>query len=140
MRYPIAIEPGNETQAFGVAVPDLPGCFSAGDTLDEAIAQAKEAIELWMETVIEDGQAIPEASPIQTHQANSEYQGWIWAVVEVDLSKLSGKLRRVNITLPERILANIDEAAARLGDTRSGLLAKAALDYVERHSVTRRPE
>ena len=37
MRYPIAIERGTETAAYGVVVPDLPGCFSAGDTLDEAI-------------------------------------------------------------------------------------------------------
>jgi len=135
MRYPIAIETGDETHAYGVAVPDLPGCFSAGDTLDEAISNAKEAIELWMETVIEDGQPIPEASPIHNHQADSEYQGWIWALVEVDLSTLSGKAKRVNITLPERVLVNIDKAAARLGDTRSGLLAKAALEYVERHSA-----
>ena len=47
MRYPIAIEPGNGDHAFGVVAPDLPGCFSAGDTLDEAIDNAKEAIELW---------------------------------------------------------------------------------------------
>ena len=140
MRYPIAIEPGNATQAFGVVVPDLPGCFSAGDTLDEAITQAKEAIEVWMETVIEDGQPIPEASPIQAHQTNCDYQGWIWAVVEVDLSKLSGKTKRVNITLPERVLLNIDQTAARMGDSRSGLLTKAALDYVERHSIASRPE
>ena len=40
MRYPIVIEPGGETTAFGVIVPDLPGCFSAGDTLDEAILGA----------------------------------------------------------------------------------------------------
>ena len=135
MRYPIAIETGDETHAFGVVVPDLPGCFSAGDTLDEAIINAKEAIELWMEIVIEDGKPIPEASPVAKHQANPELMGWIWAVVEVDLSKLSGKAKRVNITLPERVLFNIDRAAARLGDSRSGLLAKAALEYVERHSV-----
>lgn len=133
MRYPIAIESGDETHAYGVVVPDLPGCFSAGDSLDEAIANAKEAIELWMETVIEDGHAIPEASPIAKHQADPEFAGWIWAVVEVDLSKLSGKAKRVNITLPERVLAAIDQAATRFGDTRSGLLAKAALEYVERH-------
>ncbi|ANE56742.1 MULTISPECIES: type II toxin-antitoxin system HicB family antitoxin [Methylomonas] len=133
MRYPIAIESGDETHAYGVVVPDLPGCFSAGDSLDEAIANAKEAIELWMETVIEDGEAIPEAAPIAKHQADPEFAGWIWAVVEVDLSKLSGKAKRVNITLPERVLAAIDQAAARFGDTRSGLLAKAALEYVERH-------
>ncbi len=133
MRYPIAVEKGDETHAYGVIVPDLPGCFSAGNTLDEAIVNAKEAIELWMEMVIEDGHPIPEASPIATHQANTEFSGWIWAVVEVDLSKLSGKAKRVNITLPERVLVNIDKAAARLGDSRSGLLAKAALEYVDRH-------
>ena len=40
MRYPIAIEPGDETSAFGVIIPDLPGCYSAGDTLEEARANA----------------------------------------------------------------------------------------------------
>jgi predicted RNase H-like HicB family nuclease len=40
MRYPILIEEGPETAAFGVVVPDLPGCLSAGDTLDEAIEAA----------------------------------------------------------------------------------------------------
>ncbi len=133
MRYPIAIESGDETHAYGVVVPDLPGCFSAGDSLDEAIVNAKEAIELWMESVIEDGEPIPEASSIAKHQADPEFAGWIWAVVEVDLSKLSGKAKRVNITLPERVLTAIDQAAIRFGDTRSGLLAKAALEYVERH-------
>lgn len=43
MRYPIAMEPGDAKHAYGVVVPDLPGCFSAGDTLDEAIANAPEA-------------------------------------------------------------------------------------------------
>jgi predicted RNase H-like HicB family nuclease len=43
MRYPIAIEPGTETEAFGVVVPDLPGCFSAGDTMEEAMAKARLA-------------------------------------------------------------------------------------------------
>ena len=37
MRYPITIEPGNDTTAWGVIVPDLPGCFSAGDTLEESV-------------------------------------------------------------------------------------------------------
>jgi predicted RNase H-like HicB family nuclease len=41
MRYPILIEEGTDSTAFGVVVPDLPGCFSAGDTLDEAVKAAK---------------------------------------------------------------------------------------------------
>ena len=49
MRYPILVEEGTGTSAFGVVVPDLPGCFSAGDTLDEAVEAAKEAAAAWID-------------------------------------------------------------------------------------------
>ena len=127
MRYPIAIEPGDETHAFGVVVPDLPGCFSAGDTMDEAIDNAKEAIELWLETVIDDGGAVPEPGSIAKHQANPEFSGWVWAVVTVDLAELSDKAERVNITLPSRVLRRIDSAAKAAGESRSGFIAHLAL-------------
>ncbi|MEI2767445.1 MAG: type II toxin-antitoxin system HicB family antitoxin [Nitrosomonas sp.] len=86
MRFPIAIEPGDDKYAFGVIVPDLPGCFSAGDTLDEAINNTREAIELWLETAIDDGTAIPELRSIGEHQLNPEFSGCTWAVVTIDLS------------------------------------------------------
>ena len=127
MKYPIAIEPGDKRHAFGVTVPDLPGCFSAGDTLDEAIENAKEAIELWLETVIDDGGPVPEPSHITKHQANAEYAGWIWAVVSVDLAELADKIERVNITLPARVLRRIDAAAKAAGESRSGFIAHLAL-------------
>lgn len=63
MRFAIVIESGNEKHAFGVIVPDLSGCFSAGDTLDDAIDNAKEAIELWLEETIDSGGAIPDHAP-----------------------------------------------------------------------------
>jgi hypothetical protein len=47
MCYPIAVEIGTEAAAYGVVVPDLPGCFSAGDTLDEAVTAAEEAATAW---------------------------------------------------------------------------------------------
>lgn len=127
MRFPIAIEPGDDTHAFGVIVPDLPGCFSAGDTLDEAIDNAKEAIELWLETAIDDGGAIPELRSISKHQSNPEFLGWIWAVVSIDLSELSDKVERVNITLPARVLRRIDAAAKAAGESRSGFIARRSL-------------
>ncbi len=49
MHYPIALEPGDNKHAFDVFVPDLPGCFSAGDSLDDAMAQARDAILLHLE-------------------------------------------------------------------------------------------
>ena len=56
MLYPIAIERGSDTEAFGVTVPDIPGCFSAGDTLEEAIENVKEAISGHLEILAEDGE------------------------------------------------------------------------------------
>lgn len=127
MRYPIAIEPGDDAHAFGVVVPDLPGCFSAGDTLDEAIDKAKEAIELWLETVIDDGGSVPHPKSISEHQANPEYKDWVWAIVTIDLAELSDKVERINITLPSRVLRRIDAAAKEAGESRSGFIAKLAL-------------
>ena len=127
MKYPIAIELGDETHAFGVVVPDLPGCYSAGDTLDEAIDNAKEAIELWLETVIDDNGAVPEPGSISQHQANAQYAGWVWAVVPIDLAALSDKAERVNITLPARVLRRIDAAAKEAGESRSGYIARRVM-------------
>jgi len=128
MRYPIAIEPGDAKHAYGVVVPDLPGCFSAGDTLDEAIANAPEAIALWLEDVVERGEVAPAAKPFETHRENPELKDWIWAVVEVDLSRLTDKAERINVTLPSRLLARVDARAKETGDTRSGFLARAAME------------
>jgi len=128
MRYPIAIEPGDDQYAYGVVVPDLPGCFSGGDTLDEAIENAREAVELWLETVIDDGGDVPAPHLISEHQSDPEYSGWIWAVVEIDLASLSGKAERVNITLPARVLRRIDSAAKAVGETRSGYIARRVLE------------
>ncbi|MBV6475667.1 MAG: type II toxin-antitoxin system HicB family antitoxin [Rhodocyclaceae bacterium] len=127
MKYPIAIEPGDDKHAYGVVVPDLPGCFSAGDTLDEAMDNAREAIELWLETVIDDGGAVPEPRPLGEHQKKKEFKGWVWAVVAVDLAQLSDKAERVNITLPARVLRRIDAAAKEAGESRSGFIAHLAL-------------
>ncbi|OFA02566.1 type II toxin-antitoxin system HicB family antitoxin [Duganella sp. HH101] len=91
MKYPIAIEPGDATHAFGVVIPDLPGCFSAGDTLDEAIDNACEAATLWLETMLEDGGTIPKARTFAEHHANPEFSGWIWAVVIIDRATLINK-------------------------------------------------
>ena len=134
MRFPIVVHK-DDTSGYGVSVPDLPGCFSAGDSLDDAIESTHEAIACHLEGLLMDGEMVPERAPLETHQANRAYKGGIWAVVAVDISKLSSKAKRVNITMPARVLAIVDEAAAREGDTRSGLLARAALSYVERHAI-----
>jgi predicted RNase H-like HicB family nuclease len=126
MKFIIAIEPGTETTAFGVVVPDLPGCFSAGETLDKAVDNAREAIDLWCETVIEDGGDVPVTKTLTEHRANPEFAGWVWAVIEVPVERYFGPAEKLNITLPRLLLAKIDEYARAHGETRSGFLAEAA--------------
>lgn len=133
MRYPIVIHKDRDSD-YGVTVPDLPGCFSAGDTADDALSNAIEAIECHIEGLLIDGETIPRGMPVEHHRTKREFASAIWALVDVDLSKLSGKAKRVNVTLPERILTQIDSFASRSGDTRSGLLVRAALEYVSTHS------
>lgn len=129
MRYPVVIhkETGSD---YGVTVPDLPGCFSAGESMDEALAMAQEAIECHIEGLLLDGEAAPMPKQVEDHYAKAEYAGGTWALVAVNLAKLSGKSRRVNITLPERVLNVIDEYASHHGETRSGLIAQAALEFI----------
>jgi len=132
MLYPIAIEPGDDTHAFGVVVPDIPGCFSAGDTLDEALANAREAIEFHLDGLAEDNAEIPVASSVARHHANPDFAGWIWAVVDIDITRYMGKAEKINITLPASLIRRIDEFVARHPEyrSRSGFLAQSALDRI----------
>ena len=136
MRYPVAIEPGTESTSFGVVVPDLPGCFSAGDTLEEALTQAEEAIVAWLEAAIDAGEAIPQPSPIARLQAqNKAWRRWTWALVRIDPAALDESIERVNISLPRRVLHRLDALARDAGETRSGLIARMA---IEGHAAVRR--
>jgi predicted RNase H-like HicB family nuclease len=129
MHYPIAIEHGNDSTAWGVVVPDLPGCFSAGDTLEEAMVQAEEAITAWIEATMDAGGDIPMPSSIDVLRAHhTEFEGWLWALVKVDPAMLDETIERVNISLPRRVLHRLDVLARSAGETRSGFIARMAIE------------
>jgi predicted RNase H-like HicB family nuclease len=132
MMYPVVIhkEKGSD---YGVSIPDLPGCFSAGKTMQEALNAAREAIAAHIEGMLIDGERVPPAGTIDAHQRNPDYAGGVWALVPMDLGKLSGRAKRINITLPERALAEFDTCAKAIGETRSGFLLRAALEFLARH-------
>lgn len=127
MRYPIAIEPGNEATAFGIVIPDLPGCFSAGDTLDEAMANAEEAVAAWIDATLDSGGAVPVPSSLEALGQRPEFAGWSIGVITIDPAVLNDKVERVNITLPRRVLKRLDALAKAAGETRSGLIAQMTL-------------
>lgn len=129
--YPIAIEPGDAGHAYGVVVPDLPGCFSAGDTLEEAYANAREAIASHLEVLIDEGMAIPERGNLEEHRQHPEYANRLWGIVEVPNIPAMRKSVRINISLPEALVEEIDDYVRAHHLTRSGFLAKAASNAIE---------
>lgn len=128
MRFPIAIESGSGTTAWGVVVPDLPGCFSAGDTLDEAVANAEEAVSAWIDAALDSGMAVPRPSTLEEIRSQPEFSGWTLGVVSVDPAVLEDRSERVNITLPRRVLSRLDAQARAAGRTRSAWIAELTLE------------
>ena len=133
MRYLVELDGSEPGVGYDVTVPDLPGCTSAGDSLDEALRNAKEAITLHVEAMIADGEPVP----IPSTEAGPPFvPGALIGFVEVDLHtpSASNKATRLSITIPERALALIDFTANRAGESRSYFLTRAALEYIERHA------
>ena len=103
--------------------------------MEEALTNAVEAIECHIEGLLLDGDEIPQTRSIETHIKNRDYAGGTWALVGIDLSRLASKTKRINITMPERVLSLVDEQAKREGESRSGLLARAVIEYIGRHKA-----
>ncbi|MBW8726621.1 MAG: type II toxin-antitoxin system HicB family antitoxin [Inquilinus limosus] len=128
MRHYIALihkEPGSD---YGVSFPDLPGLVTAGTDLDEARAMAEEALALHLEGMAEDGDAVPEPSSLEDIMADAENRDGV--AVLVPAPQQAVRSVRVNITVPEDVLAEIDRYAEGHGFTRSGFLVRAARDAI----------
>lgn len=123
-----------EAGAYGVTVPDLPGCTSGGRTTDEALRNAVEAIRLWAEDAIADGEELPvpqsaEALRRVPEVAKAVAQGAALAIVPLLLD--AGRPAKANLSIDAGLLASIDEAAEARGLTRSAFLASAAREKIE---------
>lgn len=108
---------------YGVSFPDFPGCVTAGSDLDEARQMAVEALALHVEGMIEDGDSLPEPSSLESVMSDAINRDGVAILVPL---ALTAKTVRVNITLPEDALREIDLFAERQGYTRSGFLVSAA--------------
>ena len=134
MRYPVFIEKDSSSD-YGITVPDLPGCFSAGSTIDEAVNNAEEAILTHIEGLLMDDEVVPAPSKIEELKASHGNPDYIWMLCEIDMDKLSENIKRINITIPEKVLSKIDNYANLERETRSAFLTHAALEYISRHSI-----
>lgn len=134
MLFPIAIHK-DEGSVYGVTVPDIPGCHSWGDTISDAIHNTQEAIIGHIETLLELGED-PQITQtaIDDLQADQDYADAMWAFVEVDLSKFTTKPERFNVSWPSFVLSKVDTYIGGRHETRSGFLARAALELINKES------
>ncbi len=118
---------------YGVSFPDFPGVVTAGKDLDDARAMAEEALALHIDGLLEDGEAVPEASSLEEVMSDPDNKDGVAILVAVKTDAV--KSVRVNVTLPEDVLAQIDKFAKERGLSRSGFLAQAAKKALEQDAA-----
>ncbi len=129
MRNYIGLIHKEATSDYGVSFPDFPGVVTAGSSLDEARAMAEEALAFHIDGLINDGEAIPEPSDLEDVMADPDNRDGV--AILVALKTRAKKAVRVNVTLPEDMLQEIDAFAEANGLTRSGFLVRAAKREIE---------
>ncbi|MDL2275761.1 type II toxin-antitoxin system HicB family antitoxin [Desulfosarcina sp. OttesenSCG-928-G10] len=145
MYYPATLAPKNDgTGRYDVTFADLPGCVSQGDSLEDALRMAHEALTLHLGSMIEDGDPIPVPSSLEDARAKDAQtqrehgftypEGTLYQFILVDARKPVREAApvRLSISLKPAIVERIDAMANEMGLTRSGLIAVATRDYINR--------
>jgi len=140
MNY-VAVIHKEDDSCYGVTIPDLEGCISAGDTMDEAIRNAQDAISFHLEGLAEDGIYAPMATPIEILRKNPDYDeaSVSWAFIDMDVSAFLGKTEKATVTLPKSLIKKIDLiVASGKAKSRSSFLADAAVQAIAPNNMTHR--
>ena len=126
----IALLHKNGRKGYGVSFPDFPGCVSAGDTVEDSLRNAAQALALHVDGMREDGEKVPKPRTVEAiREAKQDWVDFTDAIVAtVSLLPPQGKSLRVQVTMDERLLARIDAVTKN----RSAFLAQAALQVLER--------
>jgi predicted RNase H-like HicB family nuclease len=119
--------------AYGVVIPDLPGCTAMGKTIDEALANAASAAVAWAEVARADGYAVPKPRPIEILRGDPEVEAELAtgsALAVVPLIIDAGRPAKANLSLDAGLLQAIDDAAKARRLTRSAFIASAAREKI----------
>jgi len=116
-----------EDGVFGISFPDFPGCISGGATAEEALRKGALALSFHVAGMVEDGETLPVPRTLRQLQASASFRadakGAVIALLPFDPP---GKAVRLNISLEERLLEQVDRAAEAAGQSRSAFLSEAA--------------
>lgn len=125
--YPAILEK-EPRSSYGLIFPDFPGLVSAGHTPEQALVNAHEALAGHVAVLIQEGESLPEATPVESMPQDLEIEMFAVTLVAVTIP---GRAKRVNVTLDEALLEEIDKVT----DNRSRFLADAArAELARRHA------
>jgi len=145
MYYPATLTPHEDGSGrYGVTFVDLPGCVAVGDNLDDALRMASEALSLHVGSMLEDNDSIPKPSTLEQaaekdvlfcqEEGVAQQPGTLYQYVHFEplVQVKESAAVRLSISLKKPIVDNIDAMAEEMGLTRSGLIAVATRDYINR--------
>ena len=122
--YVALLHKANKKSApFGVIFPDFPGCIASGKTMDKAVGNARKALVFHMEGMFDASEPIPKLTSLEEILKNPENKTAIPALIRIVV--LSGHIKRLNISMDQGLLTEVDKAAKLTGRNRSEFLADA---------------
>ncbi|GAA0818586.1 type II toxin-antitoxin system HicB family antitoxin [Colwellia asteriadis] len=141
MKYPLLIEKKNQAFGYQVSVPDLPGCQANADSIDQAFENINAVIKSHLTILSEYSEPIPNGTSIEKQRAlwlanrtqaqliTDNSTEVIWGLTELDITPYLGKSHKINVTLPELLITQIDKKVSKSPDykTRSGFIASACI-------------
>jgi predicted RNase H-like HicB family nuclease len=130
----IALVHKDEGSSYGVSFPDFPGCVSGGETLDEALTRASEAVNAHVAWLVRDGDTVPAPRALEQIRSDPELADDLTGAMPTIVSVFvpGGHAQRVDVTLDGDLLEDIDRAAVTFPGGRSGFLAEAAREKLTR--------
>ena len=123
MRFPVVIHTDNNVD-FGIFLPDIPGVFSGGHSIEECLANVQEAVEMLGEA--KGLNELPEPSPLaEVLASDGAKDGWVM-MADIDPGFLNNRVVRISLSVPEYLLPRIDKRAHQAGRPRSAYMVQAA--------------
>ena len=129
----VAVIEKEPDSAFGVWFPDVEGCFSAGDTLEEAVANAAAALRQHTEALESAGRYLAAARDVDGVLRDKDVKAAVKkgaVLFSVPLLADAGRTVRINISLDKGLVDQIDAAASKRGLTRSAFIAQATREKI----------
>ena len=128
MKYPVLITRNTANDKYQLSVVDLPGCNAESKTVDEGLCNLESIVDSHLTILSEQAEKIPQAKSIDYHMKSNSLG--IWVIINIDIMPYLGNSQKINVTLPELLIKQIDDRVSKSSEhkTRSGFIASVCVN------------